>query len=91
MARAIRSKGTIRAGLGQKGARVALEEKTASARQRTFAREFEWVRASPKARQAKSKARIQAYDKMQAEADTNRDHDQKIGNRHPAGRGSATR
>jgi ATP-binding cassette ChvD family protein len=53
--------------LEQKQARLAIEEKQASARQKTLARELEWVRASAKARQAKSKARIQAYEKMAAE------------------------
>ncbi len=53
--------------LEQKQARLAVEEKQASARQRTLARELEWVRASPKARQAKSKARLAAYDEMLAE------------------------
>ena len=53
--------------LQQKQARLAIDEKKASARQKTLARELEWVRASAKARQAKSKARIQAYEKMAAE------------------------
>lgn len=53
--------------LEQKQARLALEEKQGSARQRTLAKELEWVRASPKARQAKSKARLAAYDEMLAE------------------------
>jgi len=53
--------------LEQKGKRLALEEKKASARQKMLARELEWVRSSPKARQAKSKARIQAYEKMASE------------------------
>ncbi|MEX2317347.1 MAG: energy-dependent translational throttle protein EttA [Pirellulales bacterium] len=53
--------------LEQKQARLAVEEKQAGARQRTLARELEWVRMSPKARQAKSKARINAYEKMAAE------------------------
>ena len=53
--------------LDQKQKRMAIEEKQASARQKTLARELEWVRASAKARQAKSKARIQAYEKMAAE------------------------
>jgi sulfate-transporting ATPase len=53
--------------LRQKGARLKIEEKKASARQKTLARELEWVQASAKARQAKSKARIQAYEKMAAE------------------------
>jgi energy-dependent translational throttle protein EttA len=53
--------------LDQKSKRLAIEEKKASARQKTLVRELEWVRASAKARQAKSKARIQAYEKMAAE------------------------
>ena len=53
--------------LEQKQARLAVEEKKASARQKMLSRELEWVRASAKARQAKSKARIQAYEKMAAE------------------------
>src|SRR5947208_2591143 len=53
--------------LQQKEARLKVEEKKASARQKTLARELEWVRASAKARQSKSKARIQAYEKMAAE------------------------
>jgi len=53
--------------LEQKQARLAQEEKTASARQRTLARELEWVRSSPRARQAKSKARLEAYEKLLAE------------------------
>ena len=53
--------------LEQKQARLAQEEKTASARQRTLARELEWVRSSPRARQAKSKARLEAYERLLAE------------------------
>ena len=53
--------------LVQKQERLALEETQGSARQRTLAKELEWVRASPKARQAKSKARLAAYDEMLAE------------------------
>jgi energy-dependent translational throttle protein EttA len=53
--------------LQQKSARLAMDEKKASARQKSLAKELEWVRASAKARQAKSKARIQAYEKMAAE------------------------
>ncbi|HRC57840.1 MAG TPA: energy-dependent translational throttle protein EttA, partial [Kofleriaceae bacterium] len=51
-----------------KAKRLRDEEKQASARQRMLARELEWVRASPKARQAKSKARLSRYDEMVAEA-----------------------
>ncbi|HXH87635.1 MAG TPA: energy-dependent translational throttle protein EttA [Gaiellaceae bacterium] len=50
--------------LEQKQARLAIEEKTESARRRTLARELEWVRMSPKARHAKSKARVQSYEKL---------------------------
>jgi energy-dependent translational throttle protein EttA len=53
--------------LEQKRKRLADEEKQESARQRTLARELEWVRASPRARQAKSKARIESYERLLAE------------------------
>ena len=46
---------------------LAVEEKQASARRRTLERELEWVRMSPRARQAKSKARIKAYETLVAE------------------------
>ncbi len=59
--------GNYSAWLEQKRKRLALEEKQESARQRMLARELEWVRSSPKARQAKSKARMAAYEKMAAE------------------------
>ena len=58
--------------LEQKQARLAIEEKQSSARQRTLARELEWVRASPRARHAKSKARLGAYEKLFAEEQTMR-------------------
>src|SRR3989442_7205563 len=50
--------------LEQKGQRLEQQEKADLARQRTLARELEWVRMAPRARQAKSKARLQAYDAM---------------------------
>jgi ATP-binding cassette ChvD family protein len=50
--------------LEQKRARLAVEEKTESARQRTLQRELEWVRLAPRARQAKNKARVQKYEEM---------------------------
>ncbi|MGZ8687670.1 MAG: energy-dependent translational throttle protein EttA, partial [Gaiellaceae bacterium] len=56
--------------LEQKQARLAIEEKTESARRRTLARELEWVRMSPKARHAKSKARIGSYERLLAEEET---------------------
>jgi len=60
-------KGNYTGWLEQKQARFEVEEKQASARRRTLARELEWVRASPRARQAKSKARIAAYEALRAE------------------------
>jgi ATP-binding cassette ChvD family protein len=53
--------------LEQKQARLAAEEKTESARRRTLARELEWVRSSPRARHAKAKARLTAYERLLAE------------------------
>jgi len=53
--------------LEQKRNRLQQEEKTESARQKTLERELEWVRLAPRARQAKSKARLQAYEKMLSE------------------------
>jgi energy-dependent translational throttle protein EttA len=50
--------------LEQKRSRLAVEEKTESARQRTLARELEWVRLAPRARQAKSKARVQKFEEL---------------------------
>ena len=54
--------------LEQKHKRLEVEGKQDEAKERTLARELEWIKASPKARQAKSKARIKAYDDMLAEA-----------------------
>jgi sulfate-transporting ATPase len=54
--------------LEQKESRLKQEEKEESARQRTLQRELEWIRQSPRARQAKSKARINAYDQLVAES-----------------------
>jgi ATP-binding cassette ChvD family protein len=54
--------------LDQKHKRLAQEEKQDQARQRTLDRELEWIRASPRARQAKSKARITAYENLLAES-----------------------
>jgi len=55
--------------LEQKSARLAIEEKQSSARQRTLRRELEWVRLAPKGRHAKSKARLGAYEKLLADED----------------------
>ena len=61
--------GNSSAGLEQKRARLEQEEKAHSARKRTLERELEWVRMAPKARQAKGKARLKAYEKLRAEAE----------------------
>lgn len=60
-------KGNYSSWLEQKGNRLKDEEKSESRRQKMLAKELEWVRMNPKARQAKSKARLQNYDKMMAE------------------------
>ncbi len=57
-------KGNYTSWLEQKTARMAQEEKQASKRRKTLERELEWVHMAPKARQAKGKARLAAYDKM---------------------------
>ena len=64
--------------LEQKQERLAREERSNEARQRTLARELEWVRMAPKARQAKGKARLAAYDKLQSEAEAARGDDQRL-------------
>ncbi len=60
-------KGNYSSWLDQKSKRLAQEEKQEGKRQKTLERELEWARMSPKARQAKSKARLQAYDKLLSE------------------------
>ncbi|MEX1365643.1 MAG: energy-dependent translational throttle protein EttA [Nannocystaceae bacterium] len=62
--RGIPWKGNYSSWLDQKRKRLEQDEKKQSARQRTLARELEWIRMSPKARQAKSKARINAYNEL---------------------------
>lgn len=57
-------KGNYSSWLEQKTARMAMEEKQASKRRKTLERELEWVHMAPKARQAKGKARLAAYDRM---------------------------
>mgnify|MGYP006268089519 CR=1 FL=1 len=66
--RGIPFEGNYSSWLEQKQARLAAEEKSNENRARTLARELEWVKLSPKARQAKGKARLAAYDKLHAEA-----------------------
>src|SRR4051812_11794633 len=65
--RGIPFQGNYSSWLEQKQVRLAHEEKTESARRRALARELEWVRSSPRARHAKSKARLGAYEKLFAE------------------------
>jgi ATP-binding cassette ChvD family protein len=65
--RGIPFQGNYSSWLEQKQERLAVEEKTESARRRTLARELEWVRMSPRARHDKSKARLAAYEKLYAE------------------------
>ncbi|HEX8692956.1 MAG TPA: energy-dependent translational throttle protein EttA [Longimicrobium sp.] len=60
-------KGNYSSWLEQKQERLRREEKQSSARQRTLERELEWVRMAPRARQAKSKARLHSYEQMLAE------------------------
>ncbi|MFI5021381.1 MAG: energy-dependent translational throttle protein EttA [Alphaproteobacteria bacterium] len=66
--RGIPFKGNYSSWLEQKQKRLALEEKQEASRQRELARELEWIRESPRARQAKSKARISAYETLLAES-----------------------
>lgn len=60
-------KGNYSSWLEQKSNRLAMEEKTESRHRKTLERELEWVRMSPKARHAKSKARLSAYEKLMSE------------------------
>jgi ATP-binding cassette ChvD family protein len=61
--------GNYTAWLEARSKRMAIEQRQQKAREKTLNRELEWIRMSPKARQAKSKARISAYEKMVAEQD----------------------
>jgi sulfate-transporting ATPase len=70
--RGIPFQGNYSSWLEQKQARLAMEEKQETARQRSLARELEWVRMSPRARHAKSKARLGAYEKLLAEEQAKR-------------------
>jgi ATP-binding cassette ChvD family protein len=66
-------KGNYSSWLEQKQARLAAEEKSESARRKTLARELEWIRMAPRARQAKGKARITAYEQLLAEEERARE------------------
>jgi ATP-binding cassette ChvD family protein len=64
--------------LEQKDDRLAQEEKVDETRRRTLARELEWIRMAPRARQAKGKARINAFDALVAEAESAERRDEKL-------------
>ncbi|MCK6602484.1 MAG: energy-dependent translational throttle protein EttA [Bacteroidetes bacterium] len=71
-------KGNYTSWLEQKQARLAVEEKQESKRQKVLQQELEWVRMNPKGRHAKSKARIAAYEKMVTEQSAKRDDELEI-------------
>ena len=71
-------KGNYSSWLEQKGERLAREEKAESDRQKTLARELEWIRMAPRARHAKSRARIRAYQERLNEDKVQRDRDLEI-------------
>ena len=71
--------------LEQKLERMARESKSADARQRTLARELEWVRMGARARQAKGKARLSAYERLLAEANDAKDTTRELENAIPPG------
>jgi ATP-binding cassette ChvD family protein len=76
--RGIPFEGNYTSWLEQKKARLEMEEKQASTRQKTLDKELEWIRMSPKARQAKSKARVSSYEKLAAEQAATRDSEIEI-------------
>jgi ATP-binding cassette ChvD family protein len=75
--------GNYTAWLEQKQARLAVEKKQSESRQKTLQRELEWIRMAPRARQAKSKARISSYEQLLAEQ--SRDMDQELEIQIPPG------
>ncbi|MFP5487862.1 MAG: energy-dependent translational throttle protein EttA [Acidimicrobiia bacterium] len=76
--RGIPFEGNYSSWLEQKEARLAQEERSNEARRRSLQRELEWVRMAPKARQAKGKARLAAYEKLQLEAEQATDVDRRL-------------
>jgi ATP-binding cassette ChvD family protein len=76
--RCIPWEGNYTSWLEQKHKRLELEEKQKSARQKTLAKELEWIRSSPKARQAKSKARIKSYEEMASQEERDRSEELEI-------------
>jgi ATP-binding cassette ChvD family protein len=83
--RGIPWQGNYSSWLEQKHDRLAREEKADKVRERTLARELEWIRMAPRARQAKGKARITAYEQLVAEAEAGPDKREKIEIAIPAG------
>ena len=83
--RGIPFEGNYSSWLEQKQERLAREERSNVARRRSLERELEWVRMAPRARQAKGKARLAAYEKLQAEAEASRTEDQQLEIAIPAG------
>jgi energy-dependent translational throttle protein EttA len=83
--RGIPFEGNYSSWLEQKQERLAREERSNVARRRSLERELEWVRMAPRARQAKGKARLAAYEKLQAEAEASRTDDQQLEIAIPAG------
>jgi len=76
--RGIPWEGNYTSWLEQKRERLARDEKAASVRQKSLQRELEWIRLAPRARQAKNKARINAYEKMSAEQQQDREEELEI-------------
>jgi energy-dependent translational throttle protein EttA len=76
--RGIPFEGNYSSWLEQKQERLAREERSNEARRRSLERELEWVRMAPKARQAKGKARLTAYEKLQAEAEAGRGDESRL-------------
>lgn len=70
--------GNYSAWLEQKQARLAVEQKQSEARRKTLERELEWIRMAPRARQAKSKARISSYEQLAAQAEQDREQELEI-------------
>jgi sulfate-transporting ATPase len=83
--RGIPFEGNYSSWLEQKLARLAGEERASDARQRTLARELDWVRLAPRARQAKGKARLGAYEKLLAEANAAQANDRELEIAIPSG------
>jgi ATP-binding cassette ChvD family protein len=76
--RGIPFEGNYSSWLEQKQERLARQERSNEARRRSLERELEWVRMAPKARQAKGKARLNAYEKLQSEAEAARGEDNRL-------------